>query len=229
MPLRRWSNFVRMSATDGITSGPTPSMTTSAWPSSSDITPVTRSMISRCSGRAEHVDQAAALRAERARIASATRLKPSSSSRVGSRVSAMRVISAKQVVAHPRDGGELHPVGLLVQADPQPEVVRVAPAARARRARCWGRPGAAGRRRRWNGSNWPSTLPARKPSSRPTSAPVTREPTAWASPEGWPFFSASLSTTGARILAKPSALAWTQPAPVDDQRPGRSARPRPGR
>ena len=31
----------------------------------------------------------------------------------------------EEVVAHPRHGGELDPVGLLVQADPEPEVVRV--------------------------------------------------------------------------------------------------------
>jgi hypothetical protein len=42
--------LARIASTLGITSGPTPSITTSAWPSSSDITPVTRSMISRCSG-----------------------------------------------------------------------------------------------------------------------------------------------------------------------------------
>ena len=33
-----------------ITSGPTPSITTSAWPSSSDMTAVIRSTISRCAG-----------------------------------------------------------------------------------------------------------------------------------------------------------------------------------
>ena len=38
------------SATLGITSGPTPSITTSAWPSSRLITPVTRSMTAFCSG-----------------------------------------------------------------------------------------------------------------------------------------------------------------------------------
>ena len=52
----------------------------------------------------------------------------------------------------------------------------------------------------------------RKPSISPTSPPVTREPTASAKGDGVPFFSVSLSTIGARILAKPSALACTQPA-----------------
>ena len=63
----------------------------------------------------------------------------------------------------------------------------------------------------WNGSNCPSTLLLRKPSIRPTSAPVTRVPTASANADGGPFFSMSLSTTGLRSLAKPSALARSQP------------------
>ena len=36
-----------------------------------------------------------------------------------------RLDLGEEVVAHPRDGGELHPVGLLVEADPEPEVGRV--------------------------------------------------------------------------------------------------------
>ena len=40
----------RIDATEGMTEGPTPSITTSACPSRRDITPVTRSRISRCSG-----------------------------------------------------------------------------------------------------------------------------------------------------------------------------------
>ena len=63
-----------------------------------------------------------------------------------------------------------------------------------------------------NGSNWPSTFEPRKPSISPTSAPVTREPMASAIADGGPFFSVSLSTMGARIVAKPSALARSQPA-----------------
>ena len=49
----------RISATEPMTCGPTPSITTSAWPSSSDITPVTRSRISFCSGVLERVEDAA--------------------------------------------------------------------------------------------------------------------------------------------------------------------------
>ena len=48
---RRRSNFSRISATVGTTpSGPDPSITWSAWPSSSDITPVSRARISRWVG-----------------------------------------------------------------------------------------------------------------------------------------------------------------------------------
>ncbi len=63
----------------------------------------------------------------------------------------------------------------------------------------------------WKGSNWPSTLLARKPSSSPTSAPVTRDPTARETPLGAPFLSDSLSITGPRTVEKPSALACTHP------------------
>ena len=64
----------------------------------------------------------------------------------------------------------------------------------------------------WNGSNWPSTREPRKPSSSPTSAPVTRDPIARPSGPGAPFFDEILSTSGVRMVAKPSALACTQPA-----------------
>ena len=184
-------------------------MTTSAWPSSSDITPVTRSRISFCSGV---LSTSIRLPPLRRRTASEIRLRPSSRSLVGSTVSRERVHLAEQVVAHPRHGGELHPVGLLVEADPEPEVGGSARRARARRGRCWARPAAAGRTASWNGSNWPSTLPPGSPAAAPTSAPVTREPTAGRQPGRRPFLSESLSTIGASTAEKPSALAWTQPA-----------------
>ncbi len=47
---RRVVKRSRMSATDGITAGPTSSMTTSACPSSSDISAVSSSKITFCSG-----------------------------------------------------------------------------------------------------------------------------------------------------------------------------------
>ena len=210
--MRRWLNLRRMSATDGITLGPDAvhdhvGVALEQGHHAGD--PVEDLALL---GRAEDLDQVAAA-ADRlgdpleAVVEQAVRLDG-----VGDGLHL-----GEEVVAHPRDRGELHPVGLLVQADPEPEVGRVAPRARARRGRCWGPPAAAGRTGSWNGSNWPSTLPARKPSSRPTSAPVTLEPTARDSPDGAPFFSVSLSTIGPRTVAKPSALACTQPGPVDHE------------
>ena len=46
---RRWVKRRRIVATVGTTSGPTPSITTSAWPSSSDMTPVALPTRRRCS------------------------------------------------------------------------------------------------------------------------------------------------------------------------------------
>ena len=47
-----------------------------------------------------------------------------------------------------------------------------------------------------------------KPSSPPTSAPVIREPTAWVTAPGGPFFSVTLAITGPSSWANPSAFAW---------------------
>ena len=60
-------------------------------------------------------------------------------------------------------------------------------------------------------------LAAHEPEQRPSSAPVTREPTACANADGAPFLAWSLSISGLTISAKPSAFAWSQPRPVDDE------------
>ena len=97
-------------------------------------------------------------------------------------------ISLEQVVAQPRHGAELHPVGLLVQADPEPEVARVdahlalgGDDVRARRAAAVpGRSADVGtglRRTAGRARTGPSTLDARNASSEPVSTPVTLEPT----------------------------------------------------
>ena len=114
-------------ATLGITSGPTPSMTTSAWPSSSDITPVTRSMTSRCAGRGEQVEQARPVLARDQVAGPLDGLAEHRGDPARVDVDALDelVDLALEVVAQPRHGGELDPVGLLVEADPQPEVGRV--------------------------------------------------------------------------------------------------------
>ena len=99
-------------------------MTTSACPSSSDITPVSRSIRSFCSGvlitssrlappddgvlgALERLDDPAEPLVEQAR---------------GLHGLGELADLGEQVVAHPGHRGELHPVGLLVQAHPQPEV-----------------------------------------------------------------------------------------------------------
>src|SRR4051794_11077416 len=48
------------------------------------------------------------------------------------------------------------------------------------------------------------------PSNPPTSAPVIREPTAWVTGPGGPFFSATFSITGPISRAKPSVFARIQ-------------------
>ncbi len=56
------------------------------------------------------------------RTASEIRLRPSSSRPFGIDRLGECLDLGEEVVAHPRDGGELDPVGLLVEADPEPEV-----------------------------------------------------------------------------------------------------------
>ncbi len=203
-------------ATDGITVGPTPSMTTSAWPSSSDITPVTRSRISRCSGVLISVEQAAALARGAPRRPGRGRRR---ASRAGSTVSAMPLHLAEQVVAQPRDGGELHPVGLLVQAHPEPEVVRV-DVELALDVDDVGRdqqqPAVPGR-----GTGRTGRAPCCRGSraAAPTSAPVTREPTACGEPGGRASLLGEL-VDDRRQDASRSRRRWPAPS-----RPGRRRGP----
>ena len=88
----------RISATLGMTSGPTPSMTTSAWPSSSDMTPVSWSTIARCSGVLQQVEQAAAVSPSDAR-------RPSALEAVASRRRAPASSSVASTSAASRRGG----------------------------------------------------------------------------------------------------------------------------
>ena len=130
--------------------GDTAFMTYSAWPSTSDMNAVTRSSTARCSGvastamtpgavalPADHLGQLADGVAQAAGAARPDRCRSRRSSAVD---------LVEHVLAQPRHRGELHPVGDLVQADPEPEVARVDAAAGARRRRCSARPAAAGRR-----------------------------------------------------------------------------------
>ena len=74
-------------------------------------------------GRADDVEQAAALRPALERLGEpleAVVEEPGRLDRLGEPADLL-----VEVVAHPRDRGELHAVGLLVQAHPEPEVVRV--------------------------------------------------------------------------------------------------------
>ena len=134
-------------------------------------------------------------------------------------------ISRAEVVGHPGHRGELHPVGLLVQAHPEPEVVRVGlelalDVDDVRRDQQ--QPARARRGASWNGSNWPSTLEPRKPSMAPSSTPVIREPIASASGDGAPFFSCSLSISGAITVGEAVGVGLDPAGPVDDQH-GRGA------
>src|SRR3954464_8709736 len=110
-----------------MTFGPTPSMTTSAWPSRRDITPVSRSMTTRCSALE---NRSIRLTSSLPRTTSPARLRASPSipapapvedlaehprplRRVEVHRSDQPVDLAVDVLRHPRHGGELHAVGLL--------------------------------------------------------------------------------------------------------------------
>ena len=110
-----------------MTSGPTPSITTSAWPSSSDITAVIWSTVSFWAGVCTRsmMESSSSLR----RL-SISRLHPVPEHlgqhlrvEVGGRDDLADLLV--QIAPQPGHRGELHPVGLLVQADPEAEVGRV--------------------------------------------------------------------------------------------------------
>ena len=125
---RRRLNFARISSTLGTTSGPTPSMTNSACPSSSVISAVSRSSTAFWAGRLHDVEH-------RARGCPGRGPRRPARPRRGAAARAMLVAAlrgvderlhlAEEVAAHPRHRGELRAVGDLVQADPEPEVARV--------------------------------------------------------------------------------------------------------
>ena len=119
-PWRRLVNFARICSTVPMTWGPTSSITTSAWPSSSDIIPVTRSRISRCAGVLNMSTMLPPLRP--LLIALGDPLEPAVEQRARLDGLADRLDLGEEVVAHPRHRGELHPVRLLVEAHPEPEV-----------------------------------------------------------------------------------------------------------
>ena len=212
-PLRRWSKLRRMSATVGMTLGPTPSITTSACPSSSDITPVTRSTMAFCSG----VPIASIRLVPPPPLsASVTRLKPSSSSVVGSRVSAMACISPKR---WSRIHGTAVNCTRWVSSCRHTQSRKSCGSAPSSRSTCTmlGATSSSRPDGSKNGSNWPSTLPARKPSSAPTSAPVTREPTARASPVGRALLRGELLDDRPEDRGEPVRVGLDPARPVDDQ------------
>ena len=112
----------------GTTSGPTPSMTNSACPSSRVISAVSRSSTARWAG----VCTMSSTRGAAVRVADRVgrarpRRRRSRSSRCSPPLRGVheRLHLAEEVRPHPRHGGELGAVGDLVQADPEPEVARV--------------------------------------------------------------------------------------------------------
>ena len=149
--------------------------------------------------------------------ASEIRLRPSSRSRVGSMVSERRSTWDERCVAHPRDRGELHAVGLLVQADPEPEVVGVGARAPARRGRCWGRPAAGGRPGRRTGRTGRAPCRPGSPSTAPISAPVTRDPRALLSAGGRPLLLGDLVDERA-TAARRSSRRWRGSSPAGRRR-----------
>ena len=143
------------------------------------------------------------------RIASEIRLKPSSSSRCGSTVSASFPISAKR---WSRIQGTAVNCTRWVSSCRQTQSRKSAGSTSSSRS-TWTTLGATRSSRPFGskkGSNWPSTRLDMKPSSPPTSAAVIREPTAWVNAPGLPRRSVILSITGESRVAKPSAFAWIQ-------------------
>ncbi len=118
--------LVPMSATDGTTSGPTPSITNSACPSSRVIRAVMRSSTIRCAGvwtMSSTLERPSGLRttstSDRDGVA-----QPGGHLLRGAAGVDERSHLGQEVAPQPRYGGELGPVGHLVQAYPEPEVAR---------------------------------------------------------------------------------------------------------
>src|SRR5215207_607629 len=123
-PCRRTVNFARICSTVGMTSGPTPSITTSAWPSSSDMTAVMRSMMARWAGVwTRSTTEISSLLRSASRIRATA--SPSMRSSVQLRGADNRIDLRVHVLPQPGNRGELNAVRLLVQADPEPEVGRI--------------------------------------------------------------------------------------------------------
>ena len=213
LPLRRWVNRVRSCSTLGTTSGPTPSMTTSACPSSRDITAVTSSTTAFWSGDWTRSSSEASL--------SPRMIRPSSvsawSMSWGTSASSRSVVSASRDTC-PRRWSPSHGTppncSRCVSSCRQTHIRKSCGSASSSRSACTmlgatssSRPAPPPAK----GSNCPSTLCARNASSPPTSSPVTREPTARA--QGvTPLTVASRSSSGSARTAKPSTLACTHRA-----------------
>ena len=146
---------------------------------------VSRSRTSRCSGvcttgRARPAPRLAAERvadASHDRLARAARATASGSRSV---LATSSWISAEQVVAQPGHRGELHAVGLLVQADPEPEVVGSTPSSRSTCddvGRDQQQPARASPPVRGTARTGRAPCRTGRPSSAPTSTPVTSPPT----------------------------------------------------
>ena len=111
-----------------MTSGDTEFMTYSACPSTSDMNAVMRSSIARCSGVATTAISPEPSPWPRTTFTSsptAVGQPLPQHGRVGVDGVGERRDLVEHVLAQPRHGGELHAVGDLVQADPEPEVARV--------------------------------------------------------------------------------------------------------
>jgi hypothetical protein len=115
-----------------------------------------------------------------------------------------------EVVAHPRHRGELHAVGLLVQADPEPEVGGVG-VDLALDVDDVGRDQQQPARRGVERVELPEHLAAEEAQHGTDLGAVTREPTALVSPLGGPFLAVTLSTKGVSNRSKLSVLARIQP------------------
>src|SRR6266496_6868647 len=210
---RRWPKRSSITFCVGITSEDTAFITYSAWPSTSDMNAVTRSITTRCSGVASADIRPAPSPWPRTTLTSSP-----SAARVRSR-SAAGSVSMLSESAATSSSMCWRSHGIAVNCT---RCVTSCTHTHSRKsdASTWScrstltRFGATSRScpSCWSkNSNWPSTLPDRKPSTAPACMPVTRPPTDSATLPTL-FAATSLSTSGVMTVRIPPALTSIHPA-----------------
>ena len=201
-----------MSGWDGITCGGTAFITYSAWPSISDMKPVTRSITSRVSGEASAASRPLPSPPPRAALASSdttplSRSKITSGSR--SRASVSAWISSS--MCWRIQGTAVNCTRWVTSCTHTHSRKSLGSSFNARStATRFGATSSSCPSGREKNSYWPSTLPDRKASTAPAWAPVTRPPTAVVSRPGC-LVATSLAVNGSITVDMLATLASIQP------------------